>query len=312
MNANRLTGFGLLLLGIGVAASAILGPLVFGVIEFRVSHSMENQLLGGEIISLVAVAPLALLAGILWLRGHPLAPALTVGPASYAVYTYIQFIAGPEYGRYAGNNEYAFPLYLVLVILGWTTALRAWTALGTERLQPLPNGLRRTLAALLLGVNAFFALAWTMSLVKVLGGGTVTQEYRDSATFFWLIRLMDLAFVIPAAFITGVGLLQRRLWATRLGYALAGFQTLLVGSVAGMAVSMIARNDPAASPVMLVVIVALTLALAIVSALALRRAHQSGVQRTHQSASGLGYQSGIARRSSRTIADSRRLSRRAP
>jgi hypothetical protein len=49
----------------------------------------------------------------------PYAPALTFGPALYAVYSYLQFILGPEYSRYPGNNEAFFPLYLALIILGW-------------------------------------------------------------------------------------------------------------------------------------------------------------------------------------------------
>jgi hypothetical protein len=44
---------------------------------------------------------------------------------------------------------------------------------------------------------------------------------------------MDLAFVIPAALITGIGLVRGADWAVRLAYALAGFQTLEVGARGG-------------------------------------------------------------------------------
>jgi hypothetical protein len=46
----------LIALGAGLAASALLGPLVLRIVEFRVSASAENQLLGGEIVSLFPAA----------------------------------------------------------------------------------------------------------------------------------------------------------------------------------------------------------------------------------------------------------------
>src|SRR3712207_6908086 len=49
---------------------------------------------------------------------------------------------------------------------------------------------------------------------------SVSQEYQADPTLFWLVKLMDLAVVIPAAFIAGVGLLRRAPWATKLGFTL--------------------------------------------------------------------------------------------
>ncbi len=265
MKTERLTGFGLLVMGIGVATNAILGPLMLGVIRFHVSPAGQNQQIGGELISLLAVAPVALVAGILWLRGHRLAPLIAIAPALYAVYTYVTFIIGPEYSRYPGNNERAFPLYLALIVLGWATALRSWRTLVIEPLPALSVRLRRLLAGILLGISLVFALAWLASLAPVLVGGSHPQSYIDDPTMFWLIRLLDLAVVIPASVITGLGLLRNASWATRLGYVLTGFQTLLVGSVAGMAMVMLMRKDPSASPTMLVVMLTITVALALVT-----------------------------------------------
>ncbi len=273
---NRLfTGLALLVLGLGVASSAILGPLVLGVIEFRVSDNAERQLVGGEIVSLLLAAPIAVAAGALWLRGHRLAPALALGPALYAVYTYVQLILGSEYQRYDGNNEYAFPFYLALIILSWVIALRAWAVLDAAPLPPPPAGLRRALAGLLIVPGLIFALAWAAGVVDVLDGGAASQAYREDTTLFWLVRLMDLAVVIPAALIAGVGLLRRAPWATRLGYACASFLTLEVGAVAGMAAIMALRHDPSASPVLLVVSVAIALSLTAVTALLLHSAQRT-------------------------------------
>jgi hypothetical protein len=270
VNRASLTGYGLLALGAGMAVNAILGPLGADVIQSRVSDNMQNQLIGGEIVSLLLAAPLAILAGMLWLRGHRHAPVLALGPALYAIYTYVQFIAGPDYTRYAGNNEKAFPLYLALIVLGWAIAIAAWGALGRMELPTPPIGLARTLGSLLLVVSVLIGLAWIAGIVDVLNGGTLAQEYRDDPTLFWLIRLMDLGFVIPASVVTAVGLLRRASWSKRLTYAYTGFQTLLTGAVASMAVAMVVRDDPSANPVLLVVTVATTLTLLGISALLLR------------------------------------------
>jgi hypothetical protein len=265
MKTERLTGFALLLLGTGMAANAILGPLLLAVVRSHVSPAMENQQIGGELISLFVAAPVALLAGVLWLRGNRLAPLLAIAPALYAVYTYVTFVLGPEYSRYPGNNERAFPLYLVLIILGWAIALRCWPATNSERLPSLSTGLRRLLTGVLLAISLLFALAWLGSLVPVLRGGAVPQSYSDDRTMFWLIRLLDLAFVIPASVITALGLLRNAAWATRLAYALIPFQTLLVGSVAGMAAVLLVRDDPTASPAMLAITLGATVVLGVTS-----------------------------------------------
>jgi hypothetical protein len=275
---DRVTGFGLLALGAGMAASALLGPLVLGVIVFRVSDNMENQLVGGEIVSLFVAAPVAVLAGAPWLNGGRLAPVLAMGPALYAVYIYTQYILAPEYDRYEGNNEYFFPFYLALIILGGAVAVRAWAALSDVRLPFPSDSLRRTLAGLLIVLSVVIALAWAASIAEVLSGG-VSQEYQEHPTLFWLVRLMDLAFVIPVTFVTGVGLLRRTPWAVRLGYALVGFQTLLVGAIAGIAVVMALRDDPSADPVLLVMTVGITLALAAVYILLVKGLAQT----THRS-----------------------------
>lgn len=269
MTARSLTGFALMLFGIGIAVSTILGPLVLGVIEFRVSESAENQLVGGEVVSLFVAAPLAVLAGVLWLRGHRLAPVLAMAPALYAVYTYFQFILGPEYERYPGNNEKAFPLYAALILMGWLLAVRAWSALGDQPLPQLSAALRRGLAVVLIILGIFFALTWISSIAEVLGGD-LSDEYLEHPALFWMVRLMDLTFIIPVAVITGVGLLRRVPGAVRLAYAFVGFQTLLIGAVAGMAAVMVIRDDPAASRQLLVVMALLTLVLAALFGLLVR------------------------------------------
>jgi hypothetical protein len=74
MSAKNLVGLTSIVLGADMAANAVLGPPGLGVIESRISENMENQLIGGEIVSLLVAAPLATVVGLLWRRGHRLAP----------------------------------------------------------------------------------------------------------------------------------------------------------------------------------------------------------------------------------------------
>ena len=243
-----------------MALSSILGPLVLGVVKFHTSGPAVTQLVGGDVVTLLIVAPTAIVAGILWRDDSPLAPPLALGPAVYALYTYVEYIVGPEYARYPGNSEYFIPLYIVLVILAWTTGATAWRRLTSTKLPQIEPGLQRSLGALMLLVSLIFTLAWLASIASVLTGRH-PPEYEGDRTLFWVVRLMDLGFVLPASFFVAVGLLCRARRATRLAYGFVGFQTLIVAAVAGMAVMMTVRDDPNASAALIAVSSLLAVAL---------------------------------------------------
>ena len=245
------TGWASIALGAGVAANAIAGPLVLNVIRPRVSSASINQLLGGELVSLLIAAPLALVGGILLLRSQRGAPMLAIGPGLYAVYTYTQFAVGPQYERYPGNSEFFFLFHVALVVLGWLVTLGAWMRLRQEPAPALPAPLRRATGVLLLFVNGMFALAWLASIANVLDG-SATAEYELDQTLFWLVRLMDLGFVIPIGIMIGVGLIRNHSWAERATQAFAGVQTLLACAVTGMGIVMMLKGDPATNRGLLV------------------------------------------------------------
>jgi hypothetical protein len=77
------------------------------------------------------------------------------------------------------------------------------------------------------------------------------------------LALLDFGFCIPALVATGTGLLHHSQAVMKPAYALAGFGTCLMASVAGLAMAMTLKDDPSAEPVMLAVTIPATAGLAV-------------------------------------------------
>lgn len=235
-------------LGVGVAAVSVLGPLVLDVLRYRTSNTTLNQITGGDLAGLVVVATVALVAAVLLWRGHRAGPVVALAPALWAVYMYAQLIVGQEYLQLPGNNERFFPLLLALFILGEAVAVLAWRATDVRTLPALPRRLERTTGVVLLVLAAFLTVGLHLpSLGDALADQPTAVQYTSSPTAFWIVKLMDLGIIVPAAVAVGVGLLRGTAWARKASYAILGAYTLLGAAVAGMAVVMYVEGDPDAS-----------------------------------------------------------------
>lgn len=262
MGMHRLIGLASAALGIGIAATALLGPLWLGVIRQHVAENIENQVVGADAVSLLLVAPLALAGGWLWWREHRLAPAVTFGPAAYAAYIYFQYIVGSEFERYPGNSEDWFPLFYAILLLGIGVAVASWAWLEVAALPP-----RRVVmaaAVVMIGVGGLLGLAWLKAIADVIGG-TKSAEYLDGPGLFWLVKTMDLALVIPAAIVTGVGLLRRSPAASRAASGVTAWLALMMASVAAMGAVMWAQDDPSAQPAFVAILVPAAVAMGLLT-----------------------------------------------
>lgn len=267
MTARRPLGLSSIALGVVVASTALLGPWGVGVIHYRTSPTTLNQIIGADAAAFTVVAPLALVAGILILRQHPVGPVLALAPSVFVVYTYTQLIVGQEYLRLPGNNERYFPLLLGGFILAGSIAVAAWRGLDPATLPPVSPRLGRVYAVVLAVVAAYLVIGLHLpSLVDALRDEPTRTEYVSSPTPFWLVKLMDLGIVAPVAVVTAVGLWRRSARALAPAYAVVGGFTLLAASVTGMAVTMYRRGDPDASLPTVVVFALFTLAFAGVTA----------------------------------------------
>ena len=74
-------------------------------------------------------------------------------------------------------------------------------------------------------------------------------EYLADSVAFWLVKFMDLGHVVPPLVAVGVGALCDSDRVEKVKYAAVGWIALLGSSVAGMAITMQASDDPAATVV---------------------------------------------------------------
>jgi hypothetical protein len=239
----RWLGIALITLGAGLIVNSLLGPLVAGVISYPFSASMLNQTIGLEAVSLVLVAPLCILAGVLTLRGVAAAPLLGFGPAAYTAYMFLQYVVGPEYRYYPG----VLPLHLALFILGAVTGVAAWASVDLARLPRLAQRSGRRYAVLLLLFAGFIVSRYLPALAAGLRGDALTAEFGDDVSMYWSILLLDLGVVVPATIATAIALIRGVGWGLKALYAVLGWFALVPPSVAAMSIVMVVRDDPNAA-----------------------------------------------------------------
>ncbi len=243
-NRDRSLLVGLLLLAVGLASNAILGPLFLGVIDYHYGESMTNQGIGLDAVALFVVAPAALMAAWLVRREHLAGPPVAFLPAAFAAYMAPQYVVGPDYTGLPGNNEQFFLLHLALLLVGIAVLLLAWQAVDRIHLLPDTRESDRRRSWVLFGAAGFILLRWLPFLPELVQGSATSQEYLDNPTAFLLIALLDLALVVPAAVTAAFGLRVGALWARSAAYAVIGFFAVVPLSVAAMSVAMVLRGDP--------------------------------------------------------------------
>jgi hypothetical protein len=264
---DRWIGATLIALGACVAALSVLGPLVAGVIEYRVSDEVVvSQLLGLDAVALAVVAPLANVAGVMALRGHRAWPVVGIGPALFVLYMVPQYVFGPDYIGREGNNERFFPLFLALFIVALVAAIAAWSAMDLDRVSVSMRA-ERLVARIFLPVAAFLAFGRYLSLLSdTMSASPAGHEYLAGPVFVWTITLLDLGLALPATVAACVGFRRGARWARNALYAVVAWFALVGVAVGAMAVAMSIRNDPGTSVASAATMVTLGLAFAAMAA----------------------------------------------
>jgi hypothetical protein len=212
-----------------------------------VTETLRNQTIGLDAVSLFFVAPLALLAALLALRGHVAAPVLALGIGAYTAYMFLQYILGPDYAHLRGNNERLFPLAILLFAAGWGVALMAWNAIDGERL-PRSRRRERLIGRFVLPVLALVAFSrYVPQLMDWMSSSPKDENYLAGPTFSWAIAMLDLGVFLPATVATCIGLVRGTRWAQKALYTVVGWFGLVGPAVAAMGITMYVNDDPIAS-----------------------------------------------------------------
>lgn len=223
--------------------------------------SSAAQMQGNDLITLLVGLPLLSLSFRLATRGSLRGHLLLSGTLGFFLYTYMSMCFGTAYN----------PLFLVYVAL-WSLSLWAFVlsmmafdvgALPQRFSERLP---RRSIATLFFVTGSFLLLAWLGRIAPTLSGDAPPPLENTTSMF---IQALDLALIVPLAFVSGVLLLRRSAW----GYLLAAVFVMKMISM-GLAVSAMAINlaliGAAISPVELLVFPALTVINLIMAGLLLQ------------------------------------------
>jgi hypothetical protein len=159
----------------------------------------------------------------------------------------------------------------MLIVLSWTIAGRAWVALDPAPPQPAP-WLRRSLAIVLILGGSALGFAWFKQLFELSFTGAFATAadaigYADAPSGFWIVRIVDLGFIVPISLATGVGLWHANTTAVKAAYGVTAFLVLQATSVLAMGTITLLRHDPSATPLLVVVLAPISLGLAALTGL---------------------------------------------
>ncbi|MFC5730858.1 MULTISPECIES: hypothetical protein [Nocardioides] len=263
----RPLGAALLVLSAALVVNTLAGPLVIGWIDYPITESMLNQLLGLELVTVLLVVPVAVTAGVFAIRERPLAPLLAIGPSAYTAYMFAQYVVGPLYDRYSATVLFQ----LAIASVSGIVTVWCWVRAAEVRLPAVGRRRRRNGTAWLVFLAVFVLLRYSTTVTGALSGDRIPEEFGDSPAFYWSIFLLDLGVVVPVTLLAAGALYSRRRLGQHAYYALIGWFTMVPPSVAAMAAVMVARDDPHASVPTLILTASASVLFAIPAIAAVRQ-----------------------------------------
>ena len=239
---ERISAITSALLGLLVLIGIVLGPLMLDRVQFHMNRNSIVQYQGSEVIMLVVAISL-FIASWMWSTGDRLAAMISPGLALFVIYTMVTVVMGQEFEQFpTGNAERFFLLYAAITALAVVLVLLSLSATTGLMLQVNSRWMLVTKWAL--GITAgLFALLWLAQISNVYRNG-LTSELAETRLLFWLVKYLDLGFLIPATFTTLVLLHYRQPLASMLVVSLSGFIAVMLVTIAAMTISSWIQNEP--------------------------------------------------------------------
>lgn len=240
----------LLLLATALLVNTGVGPLGLTLVEYPLSETLRNQLIGLELVTLTLVVPWCVVAGLRALRHRPDAALVAFGPTAYTCYMFVQYVLGPEYLEYRAVTLF----HVGLVGLSGALTLWAWSLSRHVSLRVRSRKSEKLYAAVMLGLAGFVVLRYAGAIAGAISNADIPQEFADAPTFYWSIYLLDLGVVVPATAAGALALLRGSDIGRRALYAVTGWFALVPPSVAAMAATMLINDDPNSSAATVIVL----------------------------------------------------------
>jgi hypothetical protein len=195
-------------LSVAAAVLAIIGSVIGladSQIYARLTPAFYPQAIAQDIANLAVASPAILILAGLALRGSMRAYLLWLGVLTFTVYNYVIYTFSIPFGP-------LFPLWVAVLGL-CLYALTGGIASANHRAVQAGYQNRRTVkiaAWVLIVVAILFISVWLSEDVPALLAGKTPQSAIDINVPTNPVHILDLAFFLPAAVLTGVWLLKKK------------------------------------------------------------------------------------------------------
>lgn len=181
------------------------------------STSLVQQAVAQDLVNLVLVVPLLVGLAVRTAHGSWRARPVLFGALLYTVYNYVIYAFAIHFG----------PLFLLWVaVLGLATFALIGGVAAVHPRSPSTSRLVRLTGWFLIVVAILFGLLWLADIVPALRTGTAPASAVELGLPTNPVHVLDLAFLLPAALVIGVGLLRHRPQALAFAPALLLFLAL--------------------------------------------------------------------------------------
>jgi len=249
-NSSSTNGWLWLTVPIALLVAIAAGGGVFMGDLYRDSPNLVVQARGQDLITLLVALPALVIGAWLAGRGSQRARLVWLGALVYTVYTYVGYAFAVRFN----------PLFLVYVaLLGCSTYALIGGLVTTEQNVIKTSFTARTpvkaVSIYLVVIAALFYALWLSDALPASLAGQPAQALIDAGTPTNFVQVLDMAWLLPALFITAVGLWHKQPIAYTLAGALLTFFLLMALAVLAMVVFMVRAGQPVVIPQVVIFVV---------------------------------------------------------
>jgi len=215
------------------SAAGVFVPAVYA----NETPSWAAQGTGQDVVNLVIVFPLLLVST--WYVGKESVRAflIWIGTLIYVVYSYVIYAFFVHFG----------PMFLVYVAALGSSAYAlagATTQVDIEQLRShWPPSFRvRSVSIFLMIVGVAFGGMWLAAIARALASGTAPEGVAAIGLPVNPVHVLDLAFLLPLAILTGVSHWRRRAFGVVFTTPILVFSVLMAAAIVSMTYFMRARG----------------------------------------------------------------------